>query len=238
MNAATTPYALIFRDTGITEEYFPRVRDQLPDGGSHRDRDAFFTAPAVGELLAVIAPETGAGAAQIGLLTYHAFHHWRAGAEVWTLPEDELRALLAAGPLAEGPLAPPAEAGYFQLPRHRIWVAAEPAAPAEPVDGFFWVAAQQEQEWSPEVLIVLGMHAGQAGVSVVELASSPLPPAGHWANIEGRGDGQDFANVLPGGEHLLGLRTAGEALKLVSRVFWQLREHGSVRDRTGSGGDR
>lgn len=238
MNAAMTPYALIFRDTGITEEYFPRIREQLPEGGARRERDAFFTAPAVGDLLAAIAPETGAGAAQIGLLTYHAFHHWRAGAETWTLEEDDLRALLSAGPLPAGRVPPPAEAGYFQLPRHRFWVASDPGAPAEPVDGFFWVAAPDADAWSPEVLLVLGMHGGEGGVSVVELASAPFPAEGHWGNVDGRGDGEDFANVLPGGDHLLGLRTAGELLKLVSRVFWQLREHGSVRDRAGSGGDR
>ena len=238
MNAPTTPYDVIFREAGIPAEYFPRIREQLPEGGARRDRDAFFTAPAVGDLLAVIAPESGAGAAQIGLLTYHAFHHWRAGEATWTLGEDELRAALDADALPPGPVPTPAEAGYVQLPRHRTWVAGDPGAPAEPVDGFFWVSSPHELEWSPEVLMVLAMHGGRGGVSVVELASAPLPPDGHWGNIEGRDGGGDFANVLPGGEHLLGLSTAGEALKLVSRVFWQLREHGSVRDRAGSGGDR
>lgn len=238
MNDVTTPYALIFRDTGITEEYFPRIREQLPEDGARRERDAFFTAPAVGDLLAAIAPETGAGATQIGLLTFHAFHHWRTGARTWTLEEEELRSLLAGGPLGGWKVEPPAEAGYFQLPRHRFWVASDPQTPAQPVDGFFWVAAQGGREWSPELLLVLGMHGGQGGVSVVELASSPLPPDGHWGDVDGRGDGEDFANVLPGGEHLLGLRTAGEALKLVSRIFWHVRSHGSVRDSAGSGGDQ
>lgn len=238
MNASQTPYALIFRDTGISEEYFPRIRAELPEAPIIPARESFFTVPAVGELLRAIAPESGAGAAQIGLLVYHAYSFWRSGEHQWSLAEDELRPLLSGDVIGSWPLALPAAAGYLQLPRHRFWVASEREAPAEPVDGFFWTAPPAAEAMGPELLLLLGMHGGRDGVSVVELPAAATPPEGHWGDIDARGDGEDFANILPGGEHLFGLRTAGEALKLASRVFWHLEANGSAGDRAGSGGDR
>lgn len=229
MSERTTPYHVIFRDPGIVEAHFPQIAEALPEGEAARDRERFVSTHAVGELLRAIAPESGAAAAQIALLSYHAFHHWRTGERTWTLDGASLGALLDLPPLGDRSLAPPAEAGYCQLPRHRLWVAGDEGEPAQPVDGFFWVA----RAGALELLLVLGMHDGRDGVTVIELTAT-VPPAGHWADVDARGDGQDFANVLPGGEHLLGMRTAGEAFKLASRVFWHFREHGSIRDRAGS----
>jgi hypothetical protein len=48
------------------------------------------------------------------------------------------------------------------------------------------------------------------------------------ANLKARSEGDDFANVLPGGElqgHFAVTNTA-EAVKLAARCFWQLGQHG------------
>jgi hypothetical protein len=136
-----------------------------------------------------------------------------------------LRGLLATDGIGNWPFEPPSPAGYLWLPRHRLWVAGGGGQPAEPVDGLFWVAGDPAAN-ALDVLLVLGMHEGRPGLTVIELASGPLPDQGHWGDIAARAEGEDFGNLLPGGEHLYGLSTSGEVLKLVSRVFWHLQRHG------------
>jgi hypothetical protein len=103
-----------------------------------------------------------------------------------------------------------------------VWVA---GSPAEPVDGFFWTSGDPAVN-AVDVLLALGVREGRPGVTVIELTSGPLPPEGHWGDIRARAAGADFDSVLPGGERLHGLSTAGEVLKLVSRLFWRHRADG------------
>lgn len=234
----STPYQEIFGETGIAAEHFPRILEQVGEGDAARDRDRFFATGAVGELLRAIVPDGGEGSAQIALLAYHAYHHWRAGEPLWRVDDAQLGAAVHAEPLGTWPLTAPSSAGYVQLPRNKLWVAGDAAQPAEAVDGWFWAVPERTETNALNLLLVLGLLEQRAGITVVELASGPLPPDGHWGDAPMRAAGEDFANILPGGEHLFGLQTAGEVLKLVSRIFHQLQGHGPLRDRTGTGGDR
>ncbi|MGH7552155.1 MAG: hypothetical protein ACREMQ_03910, partial [Longimicrobiales bacterium] len=117
-----------------------------------------------------------------------------------------------------------------QLPRHRLWSRIEDGATAEAVDGFFWTMIGHPDAAAPpytrlDVLLALGMHPGRPGISVIDVGVTvPGEPAGHWADIHAREEGDDFANVLPGGElsGLHALVNTAEVLKLVSRVFYDL----------------
>jgi hypothetical protein len=159
-------------------------------------------------------------------------------------------------------LAPPQPAGYIKLPRHRLWSRIEQAATPEPVDGLFWTMIGHPDPAAPpyarlDVLLALGMHPGRPGLSVIEVGVT-LPaeparrgcdsaaertrpeaarpelraPAGHWADIRAREEGDDFANVLPGGElsGLHALTNTAEVLKLVSRVFFDLSHQATTAD--------
>jgi hypothetical protein len=221
-----SPFELIFGVTGVAAEHFPRIRAAAAESGSGPpDRDHFLSLPAASELLAEIAPPSGAGGVQIGLLAFHAYRRWDQGGPDFRIEPAELRALLARPPLGTWPLSPPAPAGYVALPGHLLWVPGGEGEPAEPVDGCFWVVGERE-EAPLDVLLVLGAHAQRRGLTVIELSAGPLPAEGHWGDQQMREQDADFRSALPGGEHLLTLLTAGEVLKLVSRVFWKLAGHG------------
>lgn len=221
-----TPFAAIFGRTGLAEAHFPRIAAAVPAAaGGPPDRDTFLALAPVSDLLAEITPTAGAGSAQIALLAFHCFRRWQEGGPDRELEPAALRDLLSLPALGTWRLRPPASAGYVVLPRHQLWVAGAGGEPAEPVEGFFWAADAAAPERF-EVLLVLGMHDGRAGVTVIELRSGPPPAAGHWGDLRARAEGADFDSVLPGGEHLLGLANVGEVLKLASRVFWHFRDGG------------
>jgi hypothetical protein len=221
-----TPFDVIFARPGLAERYFPAIAEALgPASAPGPDRERFLMLGLVGELMGELAPESGEVTAQIGLLTFHAFHHWQQGGSGRGIDEPTLLGLIRLEGLGDWQLEPPAPAGYIQLPRHVLWVAGSAGQPAEPVDGFFWVTGDPQAN-ALELLLVLGLHEGRPGVTVIELASGPLPTQGHWGDLQGRAGGEDFSNVLAGGERLYGLSTAGEVLKLASRLFWYLQAHG------------
>jgi hypothetical protein len=74
---------------------------------------------------------------------------------------------------------------------------------------------------SVALLLVLGLREDRAGFTVVDAIASPPDPPGHWGDTNARGEGEDFANVLPGGElsHLHGIVNVAELFKLASRAF-------------------
>ncbi|HEX6064467.1 MAG TPA: hypothetical protein VFZ04_09630, partial [Longimicrobiales bacterium] len=113
--------------------------------------------------------------------------------------------------------APPADAGYVFLPRNRVWSRITEDAHAEALDGFFFTG--------DHILFVLGLMAGRPGFSIMEVsAADASEETTSIAELKARGEGDDFANVLPGGElqgHFAITNTA-EALKLAARCFWQL----------------
>jgi hypothetical protein len=67
------------------------------------------------------------------------------------------------------------------------------------------------------------VRADRPGFSVVS-ASGVTDDEPHWADLDARPDGQDFATTLPGGEldRLYSIETAGELLRLASLCFHQL----------------
>jgi hypothetical protein len=226
MSEPTSPFELVFGGTGVAAEHFPRIRAAaLAQGSSPPDRDGFLALPTVSELLAEIAPASGEGAVQIGLLAFHAYRRWDQGGDDFRIAAAELPTLLARPALGAWQLQPPRPAGYVALPGHQLWVPGGEGQPAEPVDGFFWVTGTRP-ETPLDVLLVLGTHAQRAGLTVIELSAGPLPAEGHWGDQQMRVQGEDFRSELPGGEHLFTLGTGGEVLKLVSRVFWRLAGHG------------
>jgi hypothetical protein len=105
-----------------------------------------------------------------------------------------------------------------------LWARIAENAPPEAINGFFWSIANPARQRAGclELVLVLGMHPGRPGFSVIEAAAPlPAPAPGHWGDAETRADGADFANILPGGEmrELLSVTSRAELLKLVSRIF-------------------
>ena len=177
-----------------------------------------------GELLRELLPEDAPAEAiqQIARLVYHCFHFRIAGKPVFEIPEDVLRELLHTGFVA-GPahVPPPDRAGYVMLPRNRVWSRITEDAHAEALDGFFFVGDQ--------ILYVLGLMQGRPGFSIMEVsAARASDETTSVADLKARPEGEDFANVLPGGElqgHFA-ITNIAEALKLAARCFWQLTPRG------------
>lgn len=238
-----TPYGLVFGDEAFEAELFPAIAAEL-EGRSHAAADpaAFVMLGSVGRVLRSLrpdAPEGGQPEARdavlhYGALTYQAFLFWRAGKPLYTVPPATLDALLGDAPaIGEWALAPPAEAGYVQLPRHRVWIAGGEDTP-EAVDGFFWSApAGQDASRRLDIVLCAGLRPGRPGFAAFEVAASlPAEAPGHWGDIRAREQGRDFENVLPGGEigGLFALTNAAEVLKLVSRTFHAMTDPSSDDD--------
>lgn len=157
--------------------------------------------PAAGALLRELLPvEPGDEAhgivfAQVSALLFHAFRFWQHGRIVCRFDEAALRPLLLPG-VEPVSAAPPAEAGYVQLPRNLLWAAADEGDTPEPADGFFWSATSSRLD----LLLILGLRAGRPGVTVVDVSLEGGYDLAQWAGTKARPDGDDFANVLPGGE--------------------------------------
>ncbi|MHB1193266.1 MAG: hypothetical protein ACYC6F_09485 [Longimicrobiales bacterium] len=157
---------------------------------------------------------------EYGVLAFHAVPFQQAGCPVFLLDTALCRSL-AGGWAGSGAPAPPGTAGYVQLPRNLFWAHAEPGAPPEPVDGFFWTVSAGAVL---HLLLALGMRDGRPGLSIVPVADAPLAEAAGWLAAAVREDGPDFTTTLPGGElqGLLSFTAAGEVLKLAARFFAHL----------------
>jgi hypothetical protein len=204
--------------------------------------ERFVLLGSVGLLLQALLPE-GAGHeefSRVGQLLYQAYHFWRHGKRGYLLSEAEARELVRR-PTAveEWHLIPPVPAGYLQLPRHLFWARIEEDATPEAVAGFFWTVAgpaadpdraelsgPAEVADAPrrlELLLVLGLFPGRPGFSTIAV-ETPLERGDPFPVTGARPEGEDFANILPGGElqDWCGLITELEVLKLVSRSFAEL----------------
>lgn len=228
-----TPFELIFESSGFDTQRFTLLREQAETQRAATIAE-LLALPAGGELLRELAPDaTGADRGelvwQVGALLFHAFRYWLHGRIVYRFSEAAVRALLAQE-RNDWHFRAPAAAGYVQLPRHRFWARPDPAAAAEPVDGFFWSAPQEPEVVRGErldLLLSLGVRAGRPGLTVVSIALEPGSDPAQWADVQARPDGSDFDNVLPGGE-LHGYRaltTHAEALKLAVRAFRHIDRH-------------
>jgi hypothetical protein len=228
-----TPYELIFGAPGFDETRFVAIREQLTSDAA-ASAASLALLPTAGELLRELLPEDDGAAAhgavftQVSALLFHAFMFWNEGQRTFTLGEPELRGLLGGRLASSGPVDPPAPAGYVQFPRNVVWSRVSEDTAPEPVDGFFWSAAQSGSTRRLDVLLALGVRRGRPGISIIDVALEDTSTLAHWAAVKARPAGDDFANVLPGGElqmyHAVTLHA--EVLKLVALCFRALNTHG------------
>jgi hypothetical protein len=175
--------------------------------------------------------------AQVGAVLFHGYRFWRHGRELFSIAAAALEPRLAA-PAGGWRFRAAAPAGYVQLPHHLFWARVAEGAVPEPVDGFFWSAPDESERTAGDattdrldLLLVLGLRPGRPGVSLVEVTAEPALQLERWIDVAARPDGEDFANVLPGGE-LQGYRaltTRAEALKLAMICFCLMDERGTAQ---------
>ncbi len=243
-----TPYGLVFDAPLFQDEFFPRIaEDERTHGRAHTPAALIGLAAGEALLRAVLPPEVLGPAAAPGrapggasafvveryaALLFAAYRFWGAGRPEYRFDERVIRTLLDAPPQLEAwSLADAPATGFAALPRNLVWSKLEEAEAPEPVDGLFWVRTVGDP--SQLVLVLtLGVRAGRAGFSVLDVAA-PIPSQGHFADA---GEGDDFANFLPGGElqHLFGVQTPGAALRLASLLLWYLERHPTAMAGSGT----
>ncbi|HEX2167235.1 MAG TPA: hypothetical protein VHG09_08335 [Longimicrobiales bacterium] len=227
-----SPYDLIFGPAVFDQTRFEAVREQT-DAHHAASPEQLFMLPAAGELLRELAPPEGGRdtVAQVRALLFSAYQYWRHGRHTYCITEPLLEQITAPdADLSTSPL-PPSEAGYVQLPRNAVWARVADDAPPEPVDGFFWSAPRADDAGTAErldLLFALGLRPGRPGLSLFDVSLDAAAQLTEWAKVDARPDGEDFANILPGGE-LQGYRavtTGAEALKLAARSFARVADRG------------
>lgn len=219
-----TPYRLIFGTEVFDESRFEGVREEADTHGAVSSAQLFML-PAAGDLLRDLTPPEGGReiVAQVSALLFSAFRYWRHGRRTYRFTESELRDVVAL-PEPRAEPRPPANAGYVQLPRNLVWARVAEEGAAEPVDGFFWSAPAVEETGAAErldLLFALGVRAGRPGLSLFDVSLDAPAQLADWATVSARPDGEDFENVLPGGElqGYLAITTGAEALKLAALCF-------------------
>jgi hypothetical protein len=223
MKSRSHPYELIFNED--LEAKLDAVTDEATERDVDiNDHERFSMLVAVGELLGELVPDGASPDVirEVAGLLFHCYHFLRASKPTFEIDEAVLRELLSTGFVA-GPweLKAPAPAGYVVLPRNRIWSRITEDTHPEAIDGFFFV--------DTNILFVLGLMEGRPGFSIMEVGAHHLADA-HTsvAELKARSEGEDFANILPGGElqgHFA-VTNSAEALKLAARCFWQLSPRG------------
>lgn len=236
MSDRLQPYDMVFGAGPFEAEIFPAIREEAEARGVDvHDRERFIMLVAVGDLMRSMLPDDAgtSATAQFGALVWHSFHSWLAGKQVLGIDGIVLRKLLSAETVVGSwDMMPPAPAGYVQLPRNTIFGRIDESAQPEAIDGFFFVMPGINDPAVPpyermDILLVLGLVPQRGGFSVVEVGTTvPAEAAGHFGDVQARDDGDDFSNVLPGGERLFAITTSLEVLKLATRCFWRLTGHG------------
>lgn len=233
-----TPYELVFGDE-FDGRTFPDIQREAAERGvDPGDPERFgFLSLAADAVRAVVPPEAPPEALeQYRSLLYHAFSFWRYGKRIYLLDPPLARYLVEGTPSLEGwELEQPYPSVYLQLPRNLFWGSISPDSPPEPVDGFFVTTADGTDALGEpfrrvEVLVVLGIRRDRAGFSVIPFSTETGPGIAHvWAESEGRETGQDFENILPGGEiqGLYSILTSTEVLKLLARAMWYIHSYPS-----------
>jgi hypothetical protein len=246
-NDRITPFDLIFGEPAFDQAHFELIAEQAATQPARTPTELFML-PAAGTLLRELMPADDAAGRhrelveQASALLFHAFRFWLYGRRTWVMGETTTRSLLdepassdgIAGlqtaaikghaPPRSGTVQAPAPAGYVQLPRNLLWTRVAEEAAAEPVDGFFWSMPTEDEGASVpriDLLLALGVRRGRPGISIVDVSAAGADALQHWADVQARPDGDDFANILPGGElqQYRGLVTRTEALKLAARCF-------------------
>lgn len=227
-----TPYEMVFGHAYFEDDRFAAIREEAEAVGAVTSAPGdFVRLVAVTELLQDLLPEGASGVdlERHSQLLFQAYNFWSYGRSLWAYDSALVRSLIAPDlEVGEWEFVPPHPAGYLQLPRHLFWSRIEEDAAPEPVDGLFWTIVGEEDPARPpytriDTLLILGMRADRTGFSTIAVSRDRLQdPVGHWADGAARPEGEDFANILPGGElqEWHGLVTEAEALKLTSRLFW------------------
>jgi hypothetical protein len=229
-----TPYELAFGHPYFEEERFPAILEEAEARGvATWSPERFLLLGTVGALLRELLPE-GAGGEEFeryGRLLHQAYHFWAFGRRLYVVDEGVARGLVEATPtVGSWELTSPHPAGYLRLPRHLFWSRVDEGAAPEPVDGIFWTLVGEEDPMRPpyrrlDAMLVLGMRADRPGFGTIPIGTDLVAaPLGHWADADARPEGRDFENILPGGElhRWYGLVTEGEALRLISLLFWHV----------------
>ena len=235
--APRTPYEMVF----VTGGFEPRLDDirteAVARGSDTGDPEQLMMLGEAGRLIRELVPEDAdpASVLDVGRLIFHAFHFRAAGLSTYLLEPSALRPLLAEAPAdpagTQGtPASPPAAAGYLQLPRNALWARLAEDANWEAVDGVFWTTAFSSGDGSAtpvHALAVLGIRPDRPGFSVVAVDAETPPEEGDWSRVQARAEGEDFANLLPGGElsDLHTLLNGAEVLKLLARFFQFVAAH-------------
>lgn len=223
MNDRVHPFDLL--GFGDDEEWLQSVVNEAEANSIDlNDRDRFAGMLCMGEVLKKLVPPdaTPAQIWQAAGLTFHCYHFRTTGKQTFNIEEPVLRELLSTGFVA-GPIAtiPPAKAGYVHLPRNRVWSQIDPESPPEAIDGFFFTGE--------DLLFVLGLNPGRPGFSVLPVrAAHGETSITSVAELQAREEGEDFANVLPGGniQGHFAVTNNLEAMKLAARCFWHLAQRG------------
>jgi hypothetical protein len=228
------PYLLAFADERFEQVEFPAIRQESENTGvATTAPEDFLELRSVAPLLREVLAE-GSAVEQFGPLLFQAYHFWRYDKQVFALTEPLTRSLLGSIPsIGHWEIVPPAPAGYVQLPRNLLWARIEEGSPAEAIDGWFWTMVGANDPAVPpfprlDVVLVLGLMSGRPGFSIASLELQlDDDPQGHWGDAQMRERGDDFANILPGGElqRLHGMEAEGEVFKLLSRCFWYISQH-------------
>ena len=214
MSTRAHPYDFVFALPQFEEEAFPQIS---ADAETHEvdvtDFERFSLLATVGELMRSMLPDDSPHTAyeQFKAIVAHAFHYWKGGKRTREVDEASLRRVLGAERGNEGTKergnGGDVESCYVQLPRNLVFARIEDGAPAEAVDGFFITGKN--------ALIVMGLVPNRDGFSVIEVQL----PDEDVRGVKAREEGEDFGNVLPGGEgRLFAVTTGAEAAKLVTLV--------------------
>lgn len=226
--ARITPTELMFPDEKRAQQLSEEVAEEAAGRGADpTDLASFLTMGAATAFITELAASEEELAARYGPAAFHAHHFVERGSALYLLEAPALRYLVEGAPSTEGGnLGPPALAAYVQLPRHLVWVRGEDEIPAS-VDGVFWTVGANS---GLHVLVATGVRGDGSGFDVLPLPEAPLADVQAWLDVDGRGDGTDYSSSLPGAEldQLYEIRTAGEVLKLLARLFAYLNTAGDA----------
>ncbi len=229
----TTPIELLFADEGVDLDRLGSIRAEAEEAGQDPWNPMAVSAlPSVAAWLSEIRPggEDPHAVHAYSALVFYAMHALSSEGGLWVLPDAVARSL--ATPELEAlqwSATPPTAAGYLQLPHNLFWVqtGTDDETLAEAVDGIFWASGPGDDGlW---VMLAAGVREGRPGFSAVVMDRVPFADVALWSDQRMRAEGEDFENVLPGGDlaGFLSVATSGEALKLLARAWRQVELHGS-----------
>lgn len=222
----TTPWEHLLPDPDFPDRHFAAIQESLARHPvAEDDPGAFALLESTRRALVEIRdPDEGSEDAghTHALLLFHAFHLHRQG-----LPH-----LLATVPVSrwavEGEAPETGEpAGtafpgsvYVQLPQHLFWIREDAEERPLSLDGFFWTVRGETVHVLGVGGVGVGGGAAPGGFRVLPLPGVPVAEAPVWLSETMREEGEDFRSEIPGAEleGLYELRTAGELLKLASRM--------------------